>query len=34
MQKYNEEKAAHMQNPEGKEKTEVKTEWKTMSMDY
>jgi hypothetical protein len=34
IQKYNEEKAAHMQNSEGKEKTEVKTEWKTMSMDY
>ena len=34
IQKYNEKKVVHMQNSEGKEKTEVKTEWKTMSMDY
>ncbi len=34
IQKYNEEKAAHMQNPDRKEITQVNTEWKTMSMEY
>ena len=34
IQKYNEEKAAQMNNPEAKGTTEVKTDWKTMSIDY
>lgn len=34
IQKYNEEKAAQMNNSEARETTPVKTEWKTMSLDY
>lgn len=34
IQKYNEEKAVRMHNPEAKESTQVKTDWKTMSIDY
>lgn len=34
IQKYNEEKAVQMQNPEGKEDSQDKSEWRTMSMEY
>jgi len=34
IQKYNEEKAVQMHNPEEQETTQVKTDWKTMSIDY
>lgn len=34
IQKYNEEKAAQMNNSEARETTQVKTDWKTMSIDY
>jgi hypothetical protein len=34
IQKYNEDKAVQMQNPERKQTTPEKSEWKTMSMEY
>lgn len=34
IQKYNEEKAAQMNNSDARETTQVKTDWKTMSIDY
>ena len=34
IQKYNEEKAVQMQSSESQETSPVKTEWKTMSIDY
>jgi hypothetical protein len=34
IQKYNEEKVAHMHNPEPQESNQEKSGWKTMSMEY
>lgn len=34
IQKYNEEKAVQMQSSESQETSQLKTEWKTMSIDY
>lgn len=34
IQKYNEEKVDQMHNPEAKESSQVKSDWKTMSIDY
>lgn len=34
IQKFNEEKAEQMQNPEAQSTTQEKTDWKTMSIDY
>jgi hypothetical protein len=34
IQKFNEEKAAQMQNPEAQSTSQDKTDWKTMSIDY
>ena len=34
IQKFNEEKAKQMQNPEAQSTNQEKTDWKTMSIDY